>query len=421
VLGTPAKNVMAELFGRTTGTSKGKGGSMHFFDKERNLFGGHGIVGGQIGLGAGIAFADKYKGNDSVTLCSMGDGAVRQGILHETFNMAMTWKLPVIFIIENNEYAMGTSVERTSNVHDLYTLGESYDMPGEAVNGMRCEDVHNAIAKACTYCRGGNGPYLLEIKTYRYRGHSMSDPQKYRSKEEVEEYKQQDPIEDVRRKTIVQQVGIEAELEKMDEAVKKEVEEAVKFAEDSPLSAAEEYGTTCTRHRTIRSSRTDDGHFAPTFCPAVLLGLLAACEKDTTPPDVTPGPAAPPPAYEGVYAGDSHYFYRTFNTMTGQYDTLEWWVSDTLVVTELASDTVQAELLSIATEASGDFILASNIGIGSDHAGQVGQYFPAFTWWNMIEFSPDSLPAQVEWTVAREESFGSPPWFRIVWFTGERL
>ncbi len=240
VLGTPAKNVMAELYGRTTGTSKGKGGSMHYFDKERNLFGGHGIVGGQIGLGAGIAFADKYKGNESVTLCMMGDGAVRQGILHETFNMAMTWKLPVVFIIENNQYAMGTSVERTSNVRELYTLGESYDMPGEAVDGMRCEDVHQAIAKATAHCRTGHGPYLLEIKTYRYRGHSMSDPQKYRTKEEVEEYKKQDPIEGIRHTILENKWSNEADLEKWDEAVKKEVEEAVKFAEESPLPAAEE-------------------------------------------------------------------------------------------------------------------------------------------------------------------------------------
>ena len=240
VLGTPAKNVMAELFGRITGTSKGKGGSMHYFDKGRNLFGGHGIVGGQIGLGAGIAFADKYRGEDHVTLCSMGDGAVRQGILHETFNMAMTWKLPVIFIIENNHYAMGTSVERTSNVRELYTLGESYDMPGEPVDGMSCEAVHTAIAKACAHCRDGNGPYLLEIKTYRYRGHSMSDPQKYRTKEEVEQYKQQDPIEGVRKVILDNKWSTEAELEKWDADVKKEVEDAVKFAEESPLPPADE-------------------------------------------------------------------------------------------------------------------------------------------------------------------------------------
>ncbi len=240
MLGVPAKNVMAELYGKLTGTSKGKGGSMHYFDKERNLFGGHGIVGGQIGLGAGIAFADKYRGEDHVTLCMMGDGAVRQGILHETFNMAMTWKLPVIFIVENNNYAMGTSVERTSNVHDLSRLGESYDMPGLGVNGMRCEDVHDAIAMACEHVRAGNGPYLLDIKTYRYKGHSMSDPQKYRSKEEVEEYKKQDPIETVRETILKNKWAKESELEAIDEAIKREVEEAVKFAEDSPMATEEE-------------------------------------------------------------------------------------------------------------------------------------------------------------------------------------
>ena len=240
VLGETPHRVMAELYGRTTGTSKGKGGSMHFFDKGRNLFGGHGIVGGQIGLGAGIAFADKYRGGDQVTLCMMGDGAVRQGMLHETFNMAMTWKLPVVFIIENNQYAMGTSVERTSNVHELHRLGASYDMPGEPVDGMKCEAVHAAIAKACAHCREGHGPYLLEINTYRYRGHSMSDPQKYRSKEEVEAYKQQDPIEDVRAKLLKNKWATEAELEALDEAIKKEVEEAVKFAEESPLPEAKE-------------------------------------------------------------------------------------------------------------------------------------------------------------------------------------
>ena len=143
---------------------------------------------------AGIAFADKYRGEDHATLCMFGDGAARQGMMHETFNMAMTWKLPVIFIIENNNYAMGTSVERTSNVHDLSTLGESYDMPGVVVNGMSCEAVHEAIASACEHVRSGQGPILLDIRTYRYKGHSMSDPQKYRTKEEGEEYKRQDPI-----------------------------------------------------------------------------------------------------------------------------------------------------------------------------------------------------------------------------------
>src|SRR6186713_1393052 len=210
--GISANACMAELYGKATGAAKGKGGSMHFFGVDVKFFGGHGIVGAQIGTGAGLAFAEQYKGTDNVALTFFGDGAARQGMLHETFNLAMLWKLPVIFIIENNNYAMGTSVERTSNVHELYTLGESYDMPGEAVDGMRCETVHEAIAKACAYCREGKGPYLLEIKTYRYRGHSMSDPQKYRTKEEVEEYKQQDPIEDVRAKLLKNKWATEAEL-----------------------------------------------------------------------------------------------------------------------------------------------------------------------------------------------------------------
>ena len=183
VLGTDPKYVMAEMFGKKTGTSKGKGGSMHMFDKERNLFGGHGIVGGQIGLGAGIAFADKYRKEDHVTVCFMGDGAARQGMLHETFNMAMTWKLPVIFIIENNQYAMGTSVERTSNVTDLETLGASYKMPSATVDGMSPEAVRDAIAEAAERGRKGEGPTLLDIQTYRFKGHSMSDPQKYRTKD----------------------------------------------------------------------------------------------------------------------------------------------------------------------------------------------------------------------------------------------
>lgn len=240
VLGTPAKAVMAELYGKTTGTSQGRGGSMHMFDKERNLFGGHGIVGGQIALGAGIAFADKYRKEDHVTLCFMGDGATRQGILHETFNMAMTWKLPVIFLIENNNYAMGTSVERTSNVHDLDTLGESYDMPGVSVDGMSCEAVHNAISDACEHVRAGNGPILLDVKTYRYKGHSMSDPQKYRTKEEVESYKDQDPIETVRAVILKNKYATEKQLVKWDEEVKKEVAESVKFAEESPEPEAHE-------------------------------------------------------------------------------------------------------------------------------------------------------------------------------------
>jgi pyruvate dehydrogenase E1 component alpha subunit len=240
VMGSDPKRVMAELYGRATGLSKGKGGSMHMFDKERNLFGGHGIVGAQIPMGAGIAFADKYRGSDDVTITFFGDGAARQGALYETFNMAMTWKLPVIFIIENNQYAMGTSVERTSNVTDLSMLGASFLMPSATVDGMRPEAVCEAIEIAAERARSGNGPTLLDIKTYRYKGHSMSDPQKYRSKEEVAEYQEQDPIEHVLRKIRENKWMSETEIEAVEEDVRLVVEESVKFAEESPLPAAEE-------------------------------------------------------------------------------------------------------------------------------------------------------------------------------------
>lgn len=238
--GMHPKYILAELLGKSTGCSKGKGGSMHLFSKEFNFFGGHGIVGGQIPLGAGIAFADMYNKNGRVTLCYMGDGAVRQGALHETFNMAMLWKIPVIFIIENNNYAMGTSVERTSNVHELYKLGLAYDMPSFQVDGMRCETVHNAISDAAANARKGNGPTLLEIKTYRYRGHSMSDPAKYRTKEELENYKGQDPITQclavMQENGWIDEKGIEAMEKKVDDLVM----ECVKFAEESPYPEVEE-------------------------------------------------------------------------------------------------------------------------------------------------------------------------------------
>ncbi|MGP8217696.1 MAG: pyruvate dehydrogenase (acetyl-transferring) E1 component subunit alpha [Bacteroidia bacterium] len=232
--GTDPKYVMAELFAKATGCSKGKGGSMHIFDVKNRFFGGHGIVGGQIPLGAGIAFADKYNNKDRVTLCFMGDGAVRQGAFHEALNMAMTWKLPVIFIIENNQYAMGTSVERTSNVTELYELGLAYSMPSFPVDGMKCETVHEAIASAAENARKGNGPTLLEIKTYRYRGHSMSDPATYRTKDEVEEYKAKDPIEhtlDILKKN---KWVTEEHIKEMENKIKTQVEDAVKFAEESP-------------------------------------------------------------------------------------------------------------------------------------------------------------------------------------------
>lgn len=235
VMGADPKKVMAELYGKRTGLSKGKGGSMHMFDKERNLFGGHGIVGGQIGLGAGIAFADKYRDEDHVTVCFMGDGAARQGILHETFNMAMNWKLPVIFIIENNQYAMGTSVERTTNVTDMSKIGLSYDMPSETVDGMSPEEVCAAIARAAKRGRKGEGPTLLNIETYRYKGHSMSDPQKYRTKDEVSEYQEKDPITHVKNVLLDNKWMTEEEIKAVEKEVKAEVEEAVKFAEESPL------------------------------------------------------------------------------------------------------------------------------------------------------------------------------------------
>jgi pyruvate dehydrogenase E1 component alpha subunit len=231
---------MAELYGKATGLSKGKGGSMHMFDKDRNLFGGHGIVGAQIPMGAGIAFADKYNGNDNVTLTFFGDGAARQGALFETFNMAMTWKLPVIFIIENNQYAMGTSVERTSNVTDLSQLGASFLMPSETVDGMRPEAVCEAIERAAERGRKGEGPTLLDIKTYRYKGHSMSDPQKYRTKEEVAEYQEQDPIEHVLRVIRENNWMTEAQIEEVETDVKTLVDDSVKFAEESPLPTADE-------------------------------------------------------------------------------------------------------------------------------------------------------------------------------------
>jgi pyruvate dehydrogenase E1 component alpha subunit len=227
--------VMAELYGKSTGCSKGKGGSMHMFSKEHNFFGGHGIVGGQIPLGAGIAFADKYRKGKQVTVCFLGDGAVRQGSLHETFNMAMLWKLPVIFVCENNGYAMGTSVVRSTNVHDIFTIGEAYDMPSEPVDGMNCEQVHQAIAAAADRARNGLGPSFLEVRTYRYRGHSMSDPAKYRTKEEVEEYKSKDPIEITKRTILAHQWAKEGDLDAVEEKVNQAVAEAVKFSEESPF------------------------------------------------------------------------------------------------------------------------------------------------------------------------------------------
>jgi pyruvate dehydrogenase E1 component alpha subunit len=239
-VGTSPNAIMAELYGKITGCSKGKGGSMHMFDKEHNFLGGHGIVGGQVPLGAGIAFAEQYLGTKNLCICYMGDGAVRQGALHEAFNMAMLWKLPVIFVIENNGYAMGTSVQRTSNVTDLYKIGYAYDMPSEAVDAMSVEAVHVAVDKAAQRARAGEGPTLLEFRTYRYKGHSMSDPAKYRTREEVEEYKKLDPIEQVRDAILANKFATEAELEAIDDKIKEQVAESVQFAEESPFPDASE-------------------------------------------------------------------------------------------------------------------------------------------------------------------------------------
>ncbi|KAA5546408.1 pyruvate dehydrogenase (acetyl-transferring) E1 component subunit alpha [Adhaeribacter rhizoryzae] len=239
-LGTSPNAVMAELFAKSTGCSKGKGGSMHIFDKEVNFVGGHGIVGAQVPLGAGLAFAEKYNKTGNLCICYMGDGAVRQGAFHEALNMAMLWKLPVIFVIENNGYAMGTSVKRTSNVTELYKLGSAYDMPSEPVNAMRCEDVHEAVARAAERARAGEGPSLLEFRTYRYKGHSMSDPAKYRTKDELETYRNQDPIEVVRQTILENNFATEQDLEQIDARIKEQVLESVEFAEKSPYPTADE-------------------------------------------------------------------------------------------------------------------------------------------------------------------------------------
>ncbi len=239
-LGTDPRVLMAELFGRATGCSKGKGGSMHFFDKKVNFMGGHGIVGAQIPMGAGVAFAEKYNKTKNVVYVSMGDGAVRQGALHETFNMAMMWKLPVVFIIENNNYAMGTSVERTTNVTDLSKIGLSYEMPSRSVDGMSPEAVHEAVEEAGDRARRGDGPTLLDIRTYRYKGHSMSDPQKYRTKDEVSEWQSKDPIEHCLEVIRKNKWLTEKEIEETGEWVKNEVQECVEFAENSPYPEAEE-------------------------------------------------------------------------------------------------------------------------------------------------------------------------------------
>jgi pyruvate dehydrogenase E1 component subunit alpha len=233
--GMDPNGVMAELAGRSDGYSAGKGGSMHMFSEEKNFYGGNGIVAAQVPLGTGLAFADKYKGNDSVTFAYFGDGAANQGQVYEAFNMAALWDLPVIYVIENNQYAMGTSQQRSTSTRDIYTRGEAFGIPGEIVDGMDVLAVRDAGAKAIKHCRSGKGPYILEIKTYRYRGHSMSDPAKYRTREEVQKVREErDPIEHVRSMLLANKYATEDDLKAIDKEIKGIVNESAEFARNSP-------------------------------------------------------------------------------------------------------------------------------------------------------------------------------------------
>ena len=232
--GMDPKGVMAELTGRAAGLSKGKGGSMHMFSKEKNFFGGHGIVGAQVSLGTGLAFANNYRGNDHVSVAYFGDGAANQGQVYESFNMAELWKLPCIYVIENNRYAMGTSVTRSSAQTDFSKRGISFNIPGEQVDGMDVRAVKAAGDRAVKWCRDGNGPFILEMQTYRYRGHSMSDPAKYRTREEVDKVRHdQDPIEQVRNRLLELKVS-EADLKKIDADVREIVNASADFAQSAP-------------------------------------------------------------------------------------------------------------------------------------------------------------------------------------------
>jgi pyruvate dehydrogenase E1 component alpha subunit len=229
------KGVMAELTGRIGGYSRGKGGSMHMFSREKNFFGGHGIVGASVSLGTGLAFSHKYREDGGICYCYFGDGAANQGQVYESFNMASLWKLPIIYVVENNKYGMGTSIERASATTDLYRRGESFGIPGVQVNGMNVLDVKAAADEVTAYVRGGNGPYVMEMKTYRYRGHSMSDPAKYRTKEEVSAVrKESDPLDNLRAHLLDNKLVDEAKLKEIDGQVKEVVNEAAEFAQQSP-------------------------------------------------------------------------------------------------------------------------------------------------------------------------------------------
>lgn len=233
--GMDPKGVMAELTGRQGGYSRGKGGSMHMFSKEKGFYGGHGIVGASVPLGGGLAFVNTYRGNDNVCFCYFGDGAANQGQVYETFNMAKLWNLPIVFVIENNKYAMGTSTERAAATTDFSQRGASFDIPGEQVNGMDVRAVKAAGEKVVEHLRAGNGPFILEMKTYRYRGHSMSDPAKYRTREEVDKVRsEQDPIEQVRARLLASGRNSEDELKTVDRDIRAIVNEAAEFAQNDP-------------------------------------------------------------------------------------------------------------------------------------------------------------------------------------------
>ncbi len=242
--GIEPKHVLAELTGRAAGCSRGKGGSMHMFYPENNFHGGHGIVGAQVPIGTGIAFAEKYKGSDNLCYTFFGDGAANQGQVYEAFNMAKLWNLPVVYILENNEYSMGTSVARSTGMTDLWRRGESFGIPGKRIDGMDLDAVFAAVSEASQYVRDGNGPILLEMKTYRYRGHSMSDPAKYRSKEEVDGYKENhDPIIKVRETILVNKYASEEELKATEKNIKEIVQEAADFATNAPEPSLDELFT----------------------------------------------------------------------------------------------------------------------------------------------------------------------------------
>ncbi|WP_420002986.1 pyruvate dehydrogenase (acetyl-transferring) E1 component subunit alpha [Arenibacterium sp. LLYu02] len=242
--GMDPDGVMAELTGREGGYSKGKGGSMHMFSKEKHFYGGHGIVGAQVPLGAGLAFADKYQGNGRVTFTYFGDGAANQGQVYETYNMAQLWELPVVFVIENNQYAMGTSVQRSTKSPAIWKRGEAYGIAGEEVDGMNVLAVKEAGDRAVAHCRSGKGPYILEVKTYRYRGHSMSDPAKYRTREEVQKMREErDPIEQVREMLLTGGHATEEDLKAIDKEIKDIVNKSADFAKTSPEPALEELWT----------------------------------------------------------------------------------------------------------------------------------------------------------------------------------